>query len=319
MKIDQEKIRVGISECLLGEKVRYDGGHKKNDYVVNTLSNFFEWVPVCPEMDIGMGVPREPVRLLGDIHRPRFVTSRANIDLSDKMYAYVRQKVRELQKRGLCGYILKKDSPSCGMERVRVTNASGQSARPGVGIFARHLMNGMPLLPVEEEGRLNDPRLRENFIARVFCYFRWRQMLAERFTLNKLIHFHSRHRFLLMAHSEMHLRDLDKLVAEAKQHDAQTVKQAYAALFFGGLRRLATARKHTQILLRLVGFFKKQLAERDQCELLQTIEDYRRGLLPLIVPVTLVRHYVNKFEVEFLQEQIYLNPHPKERMLLNHV
>ncbi len=319
MELDQEKIRVGVSTCLLGENVRFDGGHKKNDYVLHTLSDFFEWVPVCPEVDIGLGTPRESLRLVGDAGNPRFVTGKSNIDHTEKMVSYSDRKVEELQKLNLNGYILKKDSPSCGMERVRVYDESGMPNRKGVGIFARALMERMPLLPVEEEGRLNDLKLRENFIVRVFCHYRWQKIALGNFSVNALVQFHTQHKFLLMAHSEKHLRELGRLVADAKKYPPRKLKEKYVTRFFEALRRKSTHRKHTNVLQHILGYFKKDIDDRDRHELLQTIEEYRQGLLPLIVPITLIKHYVNKFDVQYIKDQVYLNPHPKELMLLNHV
>jgi uncharacterized protein YbgA (DUF1722 family)/uncharacterized protein YbbK (DUF523 family) len=319
MKPTPEKIRLGISACLLGENVRFDGGHKKDQYLTGILAQFVEWVPVCPEVDIGLGTPRESLHLIGTPEAPRMVTTKTNVDYTDTMLKYAHAKVEQLKKLHLNGYILKKDSPSCGMERVRVYAGKGMATRNGVGLFARVLMEQMPILPVEEEGRLNDSGLRENFIVRVFCNCRWQNLLRRPFRLNALITFHAQHKFLLMAHSEKHLRELGKLVAAAKSYKPTELLEAYAHLFFAALAHPATARKHTNVLSHLAGYFKKQLDEKDKNELYATIEDYRRGLLPLIVPLTLIKHHLNKFEVPYVQDQVYLHPHPKELMLLNHV
>lgn len=319
MKPTPEKIRLDISACLLGENVRFDGGHKKDQYLTGTLAQFVEWVPVCPEVDIGLGTPRESLHLIGNPEAPRMVTTKTNVDHTDTMLKYAHAKVEQLRKLNLNGYILKKDSPSCGMERVRVYAGKGMATRNGVGLFARVLMEQMPTLPVEEEGRLNDSGLRENFIVRVFCHYRWQNLLRQPFRLNNLIAFHARHKFLLMAHSEKHLRQLGKLVAAAKSYKPKELLETYANLFFAALAHPATARKHTNVLSHLAGYFKKQLEEKDKKELHAAIEDYRQGLLPLIAPLTLIRHHLNKFEVPYVQDQVYLKPHPKELMLLNHV
>lgn len=299
--------------------MRFDGGNKKNDYVVNTLSDFFEWVAVCPEVDIGLGTPRESLRLVGDAAKPALVTGNTNVDHSEKMYTYADKKVRELQTLNLNGYIFKKNSPSCGMKRVRIYHDTGKLSRHGVGIFARTLMQNMPYLPVEEEDRLNDMRLRENFIVRVFCYFRWQKMLEDKYATEKLVQFHNRHTFLIMARSKIHLRALTRLVAEAPTYQTKQLKDAYAQFFFDGLQRKTTPRKHASVLQYILSFFKKQMDAKDKRELLETIKDYRLGLLPLIVPLTLMRHYIHKFDVPYIQDQVYINPHPKELMLLNHL
>jgi uncharacterized protein YbgA (DUF1722 family)/uncharacterized protein YbbK (DUF523 family) len=319
MKPTLEKIRLGISACLLGENVRFDGGHKKDQYLTGTLAQFVEWVPVCPEVDIGLGTPRESLHLIGNPEAPRMVTTKTNVDYTDAMLKYAHAKVEQLKKLHLNGYILKKDSPSCGMERVRVYAGKGMATRNGVGLFARVLLEQMPTLPVEEEGRLNDSGLRENFIVRVFCNYRWQNLLARPFRLNALITFHAQHKFLLMAHSEKHLRELGKLVAAAKSYKPKELLGKYAEIFFTALRHSATTRKHSNVLLHIAGYFKKQLDEKDKKELHATIEDYRRGLLPLIVPLTLIKHHLNKLDMQYIQDQVYLHPHPKELMLLNHV
>ncbi|MDZ7269267.1 MAG: DUF1722 domain-containing protein [candidate division KSB1 bacterium] len=314
-----EKIRLGISSCLLGQNVRFDGGHKKDHYITTTLAQFFEWVPVCPEMEIGLGAPRESLHLIGKPEAPRLVTTKTGRDYTETMLAYARAKVAQLEKLELHGYLLKKDSPTCGMERVKVYDDNHVPTKTGTGLFARVLLEKMTLLPVEEEGRLNDPRLRENFIVRVFCHYRWRQLQQRPLRRHALVRFHAQHKYLIMAHSPKHLVELGRLVAGAKSLPPGELSARYAELFFAALRRPASSKKHANVLYHLSGYLKKLLDERDKQELQAAIADYQAGLLPLIVPITLLRHYVRKFTLEYLQEQIYLNPHPKELMLLNHV
>lgn len=313
------KIRLGISSCLLGENVRFDGGHKKDQYLVKTLGQFFEWVPVCPEMEIGLGAPRDSMRLIGRAEAARLVASKSDHDYTDMMLSYARAKVAQLEHLALNGYVLKKGSPTCGMARVKVYDENGIPAPTGVGLFARVLLEGMTHLPVEEEGRLSDARLRENFIVRVFCHFRWQQLAQSPLHTGDLVRHHTQHKYLLMAHSVKALNALGRLVAEAKALAPNELKARYADLFFTALRRPASRQKHTNVLQHLAGYFKKHLVERDKSELHATITDYHAGLLPLIVPMTLIRHYVHKFNITYLQGQVYLNPHPKELMLMNHV
>lgn len=315
----EEKIRIGISSCLLGEEVRFDGGHKRDDYVLNTLSHFFKWVPVCPEVEIGLGTPRETLRLVGDVSAPRMVTTKTNIDHTDKMAAFAQAKSQALAGMNIHGYILKKDSPSCGMERVRVYGDGNMPARNGTGLFAQALKDKLPYLPLEEEGRLNDFRLRENFIVRVFCHYRWGQLMANCPRAGDLVDFHTRHKLLIMAHSEKHMRELGKLVGQSGQTNFEALLQKYAELFFAALSFKSTNKKHANVLQHIAGHFKKHIDSRDKAELKQNIDDYRLGLVPLIVPLTLLKHYTNKFDISYIREQIYLNPHPKELMLLNHV
>jgi len=313
------KIKVGISSCLLGEKVRFDGGHKKDQYINEILGDYFEFVPACPEVDIGLGTPRESLRLIGDIENPKLITGKTKLDYTKSMQAYSEKKSTELSKAELCGYILKKDSPSCGMVRVRVYAESGIPERKGTGIFARVLMNKHPLLPVEEEGRLKDAKIRENFIARVFCFFRLQELKKSNPGTKEIVEFHTKHKLLIMAHSEVHMRELGRLVAQANNLPPHDFLKKYEQIFFDGIKRKATVKKHANVLQHIVGHFKKHIGPDDKKELLNAIEDYRKQLVPLIVPLTLLRHYVRKFNIEYIKQQHYLNPHPKELMLLNHV
>ncbi len=313
-------IRVGVSSCLLGQKVRYDGGHKRDAVITDLFGRYFAWVPVCPELESGMGVPREPVRLEGDPDRPNLVGVKTGADHTLKMERFSRTRVKALQALDLSGYILKAKSPSCGMERVKLYGEGGTfTGKKTTGIFARQLLAAMPHLPVEEEGRLNDPRIRENFITRVFCYHRWRSLVGGRFTRGQLVAFHTAHKFLLRAHSVEHLRRLGRLVADAKRFTPAELADRYGALFFEALSRRATTKRHADVLYHMAGFFKQQLSKEEKAELTGLIEDFRKGLIPLVVPVTLLKHYVLKFQTAGLADQIYLNPHPKELMLRNHV
>lgn len=312
-------IRVGVSQCLLGEEVRHDGGHKRNPFVVDVLGRHFEYVPVCPEEEVGLGTPREAMRLTGDPAAPQLVTIRSKKDLTAEMEQYSERRVGELQKERLDGYILKAKSPSCGMERVKVYHEPGKSPRMGRGMFARELMEQMPNLPVEEEGRLHDPVLRENFIVQVFSHHRFREVTKKPFRLSRLMDFHARHKLLLMSRSEQHMRQLGRLVAGAKGRDPDTLLQEYADRFFEGMRRKATPRKHTNVLQHIAGYLKDRIDDWDRRELADLIERYRLGQLPLVVPVTVLRHHIDKLDVPYVKDQVYLRPHPEELMLLNHV
>jgi uncharacterized protein YbgA (DUF1722 family)/uncharacterized protein YbbK (DUF523 family) len=319
-KRDGGPIRIGISSCLLGQKVRYDGGHQRDAVITDLFGRHFAWVPVCPEVESGMGVPREPVRLEGDPDRPNLVGVKTGADHTRKMERFSRARVKALQALGLSGYILKARSPSCGMARVKLYGEGGTFAgRKATGIFARRLLTAMPHLPVEEEGRLRDPGIRENFITRVFCYHRWRSLVGGRFTRGRLVAFHTAHKFLLRAHSVERLRRLGRLVADAKRFTPARLADRYEALFFETLSRRATTKRHADVLTHMAGFFKQQLSKEEKAELAGLIEDFRQGLIPLVVPVTLLKHYVLKFQNAALAGQIYLNPHPKELMLRNHV
>jgi uncharacterized protein YbgA (DUF1722 family)/uncharacterized protein YbbK (DUF523 family) len=312
-------IRIGISSCLLGQEVRWDGGHKRDRFVTDTLGNYFEWVPVCPEIEVGMGVPRETVRLTGRAEEPRMVGVRSGRDWTVPMGRYSRERVRDLEKLDLSGYILKSDSPSCGMERVRVYPEKGMAVRKGIGIFARALMERFPLLPVEEEGRLCDPDLRENFIERVFAYRRWRSLEAAGCRRGDLVAFHTAHKFLILSHSPRHYQALGRLVASAKSHAPRRLAALYGGTFMEALRIPATVKRHFNVLQHLAGFLKRGMDASEKRELGEVLEDYRRGLVPLVVPLTLLKHHVRRQEAAYVADQIYLNPHPRELMLRNHV
>jgi len=311
-------LRVGVSQCLLGDHVRHDGGHKRDPYLTLTLSRFVEWVPVCPEVEMGLGTPRETLRLVREGDTVRFV-SRSGLDHTDAMRAWSRRRLRELSRLELCGYVLKKDSPSCGMERVRVHHGRGAPSRNGRGLFAEELMAAFPGLPVEEEGRLTDPRLRESFIERLFAFRRLRDLFSGRFSVGRLVAFHTAHKMLLLAHSPVDYRELGRLVARARELPADAVRKDYARLFMQALAVPATPRRHTNVLQHMLGHFSQHLDAAERGELLVLIEDYRRGLVPLVVPLTLVRHHVVRHDVAYLRGQVYLEPHPKELMLRNHV
>ncbi len=312
------RLRLGVNSCLLGEPVRYDGGHKRDRYILDTLGRYLEFVPVCPEVECGFSVPREAFRLVGDPAHPRMVTQRSGVDVTDRMERWARRRVKALEAEELCGFVFKSKSPSNGMERVKVWGAKGQPVNRGVGIFARIFMEHFPLLPVEEEGRLRDARLRENFIESIFTLWRWRQTLAQRKALRHLIEFHSRHKLLLLAHSPTHYRALGKLVGGGKGQPLGALYAAYQQGLLEALRIKATPGKNANVLRHMAGYFKKHLPPAEKAELSELIEQYRQQILPLIVPVTLIQHYARKYEVSYLLDQVYLDPHPIELKLRNH-
>jgi uncharacterized protein YbgA (DUF1722 family)/uncharacterized protein YbbK (DUF523 family) len=313
------KIRLGISTCLLGENVRFDGGHKLDHFLTDTLGRYVEYVPVCPEVECGFGIPRESFRLVGDPDRPRLVTTRTHVDHTDRMVQWAQNRVQDLEKEDLCGYIFKSGSPSSGMERVKVYDGNGVPAKVGVGIFARIFQEHFPLLPVEDEGRLHDPGLRENFIERVFALKRWREMTAGKPTLGGLVDFHTRHKLLILSHSPDIYRTMGKLVAGGKQITFPALLEKYQPLFLEALERKTTPKKNANVLQHMLGYFKGQLSPGEKKEMLEIIDRYRQELFPLIVPMTLMNHYVRKYDQPYLREQVYLNPHPLELQLRNHV
>jgi uncharacterized protein YbgA (DUF1722 family)/uncharacterized protein YbbK (DUF523 family) len=312
-------IRLGISSCLLGERVRWNGDHKLDHFLTETLGAFVEYAPVCPEVESGFPVPREPFRLVGDPNAPRLVTSRTGQDHTERMVTWARRRVVELEKEDLCGFIFKSKSPSSGMERVKVYNEKGVPEKSGVGIFARAFMDHFPLLPVEEEGRLHDPKLRENFIERIFVFRRWRENLAQKQERGGLVGFHTRHKMLILSHSPVHHRMMGKLVAQSASLPLDDLYEQYQKLLVEALRLKTTPKKNTNVLMHGMGYFKNQLSADEKQELLEIIDLYRRDHVPLIVPVTLLNHYVRKYDQPYLREQVYLHPHPLELHLRNHV
>jgi len=313
-----DKIKMGISRCLLGENVRYDGGHQHDRYLTDTLGSYFQYVPVCPEVEYGLPIPREALRLIGKPENARLVTIKTGIDHTDGMLAWAKIKLKELEKEDLCGFIFKSKSPSSGMQAVKVYGPSGMPVHKGVGIFAGAFMKHFPLLPVEEDGRLHDPALRENFIERVFVYKRWQDLLIKGSTVKHLIDFHTNHKLLIMSHSPKHSSALGKLVAGARDYEGDLYEK-YIITLMDGLRLIATTKKHTNVLHHIMGYFKKYLSSDEKQELLDIIEDYHRQLVPLVVPITLLTHYVRKYREPYLERQHYLHPHPMELMLRNHV
>ncbi len=314
-----ENIKIGISTCLMGENVRYDGGHKHDRYITDTLGTYFTFVPVCPEVECGLPVPREAMRLVGKPDSPRLVTIRSKVDHTGRMLSWAKKRVKELEAEDLCGFIFKAGSPSSGMERVKVYDENGMPAKTGQGLFARAFREHFPRIPVEEDGRLHDPGLRENFIERIFALKRWRDSLNKGRSMGNLVDFHARHKLLCHSHSEKHSRAMGRLVAEGKSMSTDQLYRDYERLLMEALALKATARKNTNVLQHMMGYFKKDLTADEKQELLDVIDDYRKALVPLIVPVTLINHYVRKYGKEYLAQQTYLNPHPLALKLRNHV
>jgi len=314
-----EKIKLGISTCLLGKNVRYDGGHKLDRFLTETLGQYVEYSPVCPEVECGLPVPRESMRLEGDPDSSRLVTIRTKQDLTERMIQWARKRVAGLEKEGLCGFIFKCDSPSSGMERVRVYNKKGMPVKKGVGIFARIFMDHFPLLPVEDEGRLHNPKLRENFIERIFTLKRWREVLERKESRGNVVDFHTRHKLLILSRSPKHYQTMGKLVARAKDLPLKELYRQYQTLLTESLELKTTPKKNANVLQHMVGYFKDQLSSDEKQELLEVIDHYRQEYIPLIVPITLIQHYVRKYDQPYLKQQVYLNPHPLELQLRNHV
>ncbi|MCI0428482.1 MAG: DUF523 and DUF1722 domain-containing protein [Nitrospiraceae bacterium] len=312
-------LRLGISRCLLGEEIRFDGGHKRDNFLTKVLGRYVEWVPICPEVEAGLGTPREAMLLVGDPQDPRLVTIKSGTDHTRALETMTTNRIEGLKNLDLSGYVFKKGSPSCGIERVRIYNEHRKLSRNGVGLFARAFIEQFPLIPVEEEGRLYEPTLRENFIERIFCYRRWQDLVQSGVTRQTLVQFHTIHKYLLLAHHPQQCEVLGRLIGQAHEYRPKELARRYGELFMKTLAVKATVRKHVNVLQHILGYFKERLRAHEKAELLAVIGDYHHGLTPLIVPLILIKHYVQIFDVSDIRDQVYLNLHPKELMLRNHV
>ena len=313
-----DRMKLGVSTCLLGHKVRYDGGHKRDPFIIDILGRFFDFVPVCPEVEAGFPVPREAFRLTGDPGQPRLITQKTLIDHTDRMIAWAEARCDQIARENLCGYIFKSKSPNSGLFRVKVYNDKGMPLRQGVGLFARVFTRRFPLTPAEEEGRLNDLEIRENFLERVFVYHHW-MTFRQNPSPAGLVRFHTVHKLLLMSHSIDHYRRCGNLVASIRQTPFDDILDAYGRILMEGVKMKATIRKHINVMMHVMGHFKKHIGPDQKAELLELFESYRNGHLPLIVPVTLLNHHVRTLDLAYLKEQLYLNPYPAELKLRNHV
>ncbi len=312
-----EKIKIGISACLLGEKVRYDGGHKLDPFLRDTMGKFVTYVPVCPEAESGLGVPRKAMHLQGPPSAPRLVTVDTGQDLTGRITRWSARKISELEKEDLCGFIFKSRSPSCG-PRVKVYPEKGRAIRKGAGIFARTFMEHFPLIPAEDEGRLYDPAIRGNFIERIFTLLRWRETLTAGRDRGCLVDFHSRHRLLLLSHGRSRYRIMEDLIAGINKRSLPAIYREYQSLLLEALCLPATPARHANVLRRILGLLKTQIPRGEQKDIQEAIDLYRAGSVPLAAPVTLMAHYVRKTNQPDLRDQWYLNPHPLERRLRNH-
>ncbi|MCU0600222.1 MAG: DUF523 and DUF1722 domain-containing protein [Desulfobacterales bacterium] len=314
-----DKIKIGVSACLIGENVRWNGGHKWDHFLTDTLGQYVEYVPVCPEVECGLGIPRETLRLVGDADAPRLVTTRTNIDHTERMQNWAGERLKRLEAEDLCGFIFKSDSPSSGMMRVKVYNNKGMPEKKGIGIFARAFMEKFPAIPVEEEGRLHDPKLRENFIESIFTLKRWRDALKQPAKMNHLVEFHTRHKLLFLSHSNTLYKEMGKQVAQgAKSRSIADVYAQYEKLMMETLSLKTTIKKNINVLQHIMGYFKQNLTADEKSELLEVINQYREEHVPLIVPITLINHYARKYKEPYLTIQTYLNPHPVALKLRNH-
>ncbi len=302
----------------MGEAVRYDSGHKHNRYITHILSQFFEFVPICPEVAISLGVSRTPIRLVGNPPNPRVVdVTDSTFDVTQKLDQYARSLVEPA--RAFSGYIFKRGSPSCGMERVTVFDSNRMPCAHRAGIFARRLMDEIPLMPAEEEGRLTDPVLRENFITRIFVYHRWQHMRDGDITPALLVEFHTRHKHLIRAHNEVEYQRLGRLVAQAGTKDMEKLADGYVEVLMNAMKQPASRKQHSNVLAHLAGYLKRRIDSGDKAELVRLIDEYRLGRVPLVVPITMLKHHFRRCPDSYVGHQFYLQPHPEELQLRNYI
>lgn len=317
--IDHATLRIGLSACLVGREVRFDGGHCRDRQLIDTAARFAEFIPVCPEVEAGLGVPRPTIRLQRDGNLVKLVRPSDGEDLTAQMRTWAEERVAQIAGMNLSGFVLKKDSPSCGMERVRVYDQNGCPAREGRGIFAEVLMKRLPLLPVEEDGRLHDAKIRENFFERAFAYDRLRKLFKDGWTAGDVVRFHSCEKLLLLSHEPKGYAELGRLVAGVKRYDRNEFAERYQRTFMSALAKNASAGRHVNVLEHIAGYFSEKIGTSERAEIVSLLEDYRQGFVPLAVPLALIRHHVSRFRLGYLQTQSYLSPHPKELRLRSHV
>jgi len=312
------KPKIGISTCLLGEAVRYNGGHKLDHYIRDTLGKFVDFVPICPEVEAGFGTPREALHLHETENGVVMLTEKSKEDLTEKMTSWSRNKLKEIEDIELCGYIFKSKSPSCGVYRARIQREEKGVNLNGRGLFAQEFISAYPQLIVEEEGRLHDPVIRDNFIQNIFINHRWNELNKNR-SIRGLMKFHESLKYSLMSHSPRILKEMGPIVANSNKIDTDEVFDLYKVKLVEALKELSDKKKNKNVLDHIMGYFKNNLDKSEKAELKEVINNYYNGLLPIIVPITLLNHYVKKYDDIYLQGQFYLNPHPLELMLRNHV
>jgi uncharacterized protein YbgA (DUF1722 family)/uncharacterized protein YbbK (DUF523 family) len=315
--LNLQKIPIVISACLLGEEVRYNGGHKLSRLCANKLSDYFDYRSICPEVGIGMGIPRKPIRLLGNADSPRAVgVEDASVDVTDQLQAFARETLPTIQD--ICGYIFIKGSPSCGLFNVKVYRRDNPTPlNEGRGIYARAITDANPMLPVEEAGRLTDPVLRENVIARVFAYSRWQKLKAQDLTAAAIIEFHAAYKYSLMAHAPQTYSELGRMLADAGRHEPEELGERYFSALMTALSSKANRKSNTNVLMHLQGYLKKNLQQQEKAKLAEVIEQYRKGIVPLVVPVTLLQHHFNNHPNEYISKQAFFDPYPPELSLRN--
>ena len=311
------KPKIAISACLLGAEVRFNGGHKESRLCSQALSEHFDFVPLCPEVAIGLGIPRQPIRLVGDSAKPQAVGSvDSTLDVTHALHDYGASMAAT--HTDICGYIFMQKSPSCGLERVKVYQDGSRPAElSGRGIYANAFCAAHPDLPAEEDGRLNDPVLRENFLTRVYAYSAWQDLLKAGLTRRSLTEFHARYKYLLMAHHPVQYKTLGNLLGSLGKNPPQAIAAQYFSELMKALKKCATRRTHTNVLQHISGYLKQSISREDKQEMQQLIGQYLHGVVPLVVPLTLLKHHFRLHPDPYIARQVYLQPHPENLSLRN--
>lgn len=314
-----ETIKIGVSACVVGENVRFDGSHARDSYLTETLAKYVEFVPLCPELACGMGLPREKVRQVdcaGDI---RLIGRDSGEDWSDRMLKWCERVLPGLEEEGLNGFVFKSRSPSCALQRGKIVSTTKSPATRGAGFFSSKVMDMFPLLPVEASDRLHNPIIRENFIRRVFLLKRWRELGDKGKQIGHLVDFHTRHAMLIRAHDLRGYRELGKLLGESSVFNNEEIFDTYSVLLFRSLALKSTPKKNSDVLTHILNLLKKDLDNGDIQEIKTMIQAYKGGRIPLIMPVTIINHHARRLNKSYMMQQYFLNPHPAELKLLNHV
>lgn len=312
-------MKIGVSSCLLGDQCRYDGSGSKDAFITNELKKYFELIGYCPEEPV-FGTPRDTIRLVEVNNEVRVHIGRNGEDVTDKLTISSQSFAKKAKVDELCGFILKSKSPTCGMERVKVyqeTNAP--SEKKGIGFFAKELKKIYPYLPMEEEGRLNDPWLKENFLMQVFAYSDLQSFLKKELQYKDLVQFHTNYKYLIFAKSEKSYKQLGRIVANHEKKPIDEILKIYELEFLKAISEKSTIKKTYNVLLHIVGYFKKLITKEEKEHLITACEEYKQGIIPLIAVTKLINLYVTRFDEKYLKTQKFLHPYPKELSLRSHI
>ena len=301
-------IKVGVSSCLLGEETRYDGTHKRDHFIADVLGKWVTFVPLCPEVECGFGIPREPLRLVGGLEATTLMTSITKGDYTQSMLRWARKRALALKKKGLGGFIFKSKSPSCGVRKVKIYRENGLAIPKGEGIFVKIFREHFPFMPIEDEEGIHDPKAFKNFIDKVFIFTRWRESLEQGLNREKLIKFHSQHKFLFLSHSPKQVRMMEDLIGKPQRFHHKELVDHYQAILMCLLQQEATAEKHANIMMVIAEKLASYLSSKDNEKLHDLIDFFVRGLVFHRVPLTLLNHYARKYKLSFLKNQAYLDP-----------